>query len=142
MQALEISRSALEVEWRRLEIIAQNLANANSSVAADRPAWHPLRLLSGPARSFAALVDGEVAFNQLAGVAVQGVAEVDTPPRKVHEPGHPDADADGFVTYPGLDHAAEMVLMVKTARAYEANIVAMGAARQMYSKALELGRSS
>ncbi|RYD69538.1 MAG: flagellar basal-body rod protein FlgC, partial [Verrucomicrobiaceae bacterium] len=60
----------------------------------------------------------------------------------VHEPNNPQADEHGDVAYPGIDQAAQMVLMVKTARAYEANIVAMNAARQMYSKALELGARS
>jgi len=140
MQALEISRTALEVEWRRLEIIAENIANANSTGTVDGVAWRPLRLLSGPKADFAALLRDPAAVRHLSGVEVRGVVPIDAPPRRVHEPGHPDADADGYVTYPGFDHAAEMVLMVKTARVYEANIVAMGAARQMYTKALELGR--
>jgi flagellar basal-body rod protein FlgC len=60
----------------------------------------------------------------------------------VHEPGNPLADADGNVSYPDINHSAEMVLMVKTSRAYEANLVAMNAARTMYVKALDMGRSS
>ncbi|HMC91816.1 MAG TPA: flagellar basal body rod C-terminal domain-containing protein, partial [Allosphingosinicella sp.] len=60
---------------------------------------------------------------------------------RVHEPGNPNADADGFVTYPGVDHAGQMTQLVQTSRAYEANIVAMTAARQMYAKALDLGRN-
>ncbi len=65
---------------------------------------------------------------------------MNVPPRRVHEPGNPQADADGYVDYPGFDQAAEMTLMLKTSRAYESNIVAMNAARDMYLKALELGR--
>ena len=56
--------------------------------------------------------------------------------------GNPQADANGFVSYPGYDHAAEMTLMVKTERAYEANIVALNTARQMYLRAMEVGRAS
>jgi len=62
--------------------------------------------------------------------------------RLVHEPGDPQANADGYVSYPYIDMAEQMTSMVRTSRAYEANMVAMNAARQMYSKALELGRRS
>jgi flagellar basal-body rod protein FlgC len=62
--------------------------------------------------------------------------------RRVYEPGHPHADAEGFVAYPDLDHAGEMTLMVRTSRAYEANLVAMNIAHQMYTRALELGRQA
>lgn len=134
MQAMEISRTGLEVEWRRLEIIAENLANANTTRTANGEPYRAMRLLSGPKADFASYL------SSAAGVTIYGVEPMDLPARSVHEPGHPDADTNGFVTYPGVDHAAEMALMVKTARTYEANIVAMNAARQMYLKALELGK--
>lgn len=142
MQAMEISRSALDVEWRRLEVIAGNLANVNSA-GTD---WQPKRLVSGPRADFAAHLDTPSAerpdgpARRLSGVGVHGLETIALPPRLVHEPGHPKADAHGMVAYPAVDHAAEMTLMIQTARAYEANIVAMNSARQMYSKALELGR--
>ena len=63
-----------------------------------------------------------------------------TPPRRAYEPGHPHADENGYVSYPALDHAGEMTRLVSTQRAYEANLVALNIARQMYAKALELGR--
>jgi len=141
MQAMEISRTGLDVEWRRLEVIAQNLANANSSGPAGR-VYQPLRLVSGP--RFGTLVGAETgaaAARGLGGVAVYRLEADGAAPRRVHEPGNPNADKDGFVSYPGVDHAAQMTLMVQTARAYEANIVAMTAARQMYAKALDLGRN-
>jgi flagellar basal-body rod protein FlgC len=61
------------------------------------------------------------------------------PPRRVLEPGHPLADAEGFVRYPGVDAAAEMVALMSATRAYEANVVALNAARAMALKALEIG---
>jgi len=125
MQAMEISRTGLDVEWRRLEIIAQNLANASSA------GYQPRRLVSGPAGSFK---------DHVGGVEVKDVALTGASPNLVHEPNNPQADSRGFVSYPGIDQAAEMTMMVKASRVYEANIVAMNSARQMYSKALELGR--
>jgi len=137
MEALQISRTGLEVEWRRLEIIAENLANTGSTRPGGGEAYRAQRLVSGP--KFADHLSGSVARRPL-GVAVYGVETAGLPARRVHEPAHPHADADGWVSYPGVDHAGEMALMVSTARAYEANIVAMNTARQMYAKAMELGR--
>lgn len=140
MRAMEISLSGLDVEWRRLEVIADNLANVNTIQTPEGGPYRAMRLISGPKTTF----EGHLAADPsgLDGVAVYGVEPVDTPPRRVREPGNPLADADGYVAYPDIDHSAEMVLMMKTSRAYEANIVAMNAARQMYVKALDMARTS
>jgi flagellar basal-body rod protein FlgC len=143
---MEISRTALDVEWRRLEVIAENLANVGTVRTGTGAPFQARQLISGPKTDFAVLLDragdkGRIADPQkMTGVMVYGLEAITAPPRMVHEPGNPQADANGFVAYPSIDHAGQMTLMVKTARAYEANIVAMNAARQMYSKALELGR--
>jgi flagellar basal-body rod protein FlgC len=143
MNAMEISRTALDVEWRRLEIIAQNIANASTTLDASGKPYRALRLLSGPRAAFSDIVNAQGnPDNALQGVAVYSVEPQNVPPRRVYEPAHPQADSEGFVTYPGFDHAAEMALMVKTSRAYEANVVALNAARQMYAKAMEIGRRS
>jgi flagellar basal-body rod protein FlgC len=146
MQAMEISRTALEVEWRRLEVIAENLANASTIQTANGTPYQPRHLISGPKGDFAAYLDQASAHADgqqdkgLEGVRVYAIESQPMPPHIVHEPGNPQADENGNVAYPGIDHAAEMTLMIKTSRAYEANIVAMNLARQMYSKALELGQ--
>lgn len=137
MNPMEISRTGLDVEWRRLELIAQNLANANSTAGPAGEIYRPLRLVSGPRTNFASYLAGA---GRPEGVEVRGVVASDAPARRVYEPGHPQADADGYVSYPSLDHSGEMVRMVSTARAYEANLVAMSIARQMYTKAIEIGR--
>lgn len=142
MQAMEISRTGLDVEWRRLEVIAENIANAGTARTASGEPYRGQRLVSGPRTDFAQMVRDGGSAEGLRGVMVYGVEPLQTPPRRVYEPTHPAADADGFVSYPGLDPAAEMTLMLKTARAYEANVVAMSAARQMYAKALDIGRRS
>jgi len=137
MKAMEISMSGLDVEWRRLEVIANNLANANTVSTPDGGPYRAMRLLSGPKTSFKGHMGTDA--SGLNGVAVYGMEAEDTPPHKVHEPGNPAADANGDVSYPGIDHAAEMMLMIKTSRAYEANLVAMNAAREMYVKSLDMG---
>lgn len=148
MQAMEISRTALDVEWRRLEIISENLANANVANSGKGVTFRPLHLISGPKNDFAAYLNARDAKNsgvdidKLSGVAVLGVQADNAPPHMVHEPGNPQADAQGFVSYPAIDQAGEMTQMLQTSRAYEANIVAMNSAHEMYSKALQLGERS
>lgn len=141
MRAMEISRTGLEVEWRRLEVVAENLANAQTVHTAGGAPFIPRHLVSGPAGNFASFLEGGASTERerLSGVTVYGIEAANVAPRLVHEPGNPEADANGDVAYPGVDHASEMTLMVRTTRAYEANIVAMNAARQMYGKALDIG---
>lgn len=142
MHAMEISRSGLDVEWRRLEVIAENLANASTIRTGSGTIYRPQSLISGPRGDFSAHLDegqpGDRA-KRLGGVMVYGVEPMNTPPRVIHEPGNPQADANGDVTYPGINHAEQMTLMVKTARSYQANLVAISAARDMYSSALQIG---
>lgn len=139
MKAMEISRSALDVEWQRLQVIAQNLANLNTSRTATGESFQPMRLVSGPRTEFARLLAGRPGAPPT-GVQVTGIEALPGNVRRVREPGHPHADAEGFVTYPDVDLAGEMTLMIKASRSYEANLVAMNLAHQMYSRALDFGR--
>lgn len=140
MNVFEISLSGLDVEWQRLQVSAQNLANMNSTRSALGEVYNPLRLVSGPAASFSAMLDGgRIAAS---GVQVIGVETIANGTRRSFEPNHPHADADGFVTYPNVDHAGEMTLMIRASRAYEANLVAISIAQDMYSRALDIGRQS
>lgn len=75
------------------------------------------------------------------GVQVVAISEDNTGVRLVHEPNHPDADANGYVAYPNVDMVAEMTDMVVATRAYEASITVINAAKNMALKALEIGRS-
>ncbi|MGF6508001.1 flagellar basal body rod protein FlgC [Paraburkholderia sp. 32] len=148
-----IARSGLDVERQRMEVIAQNLANASTTRTASGASYQPLRLVSGPrlaAGDFPSLLGnggtpgahsaaGLPTTHGLGGVQTYGIETVDAPPRLVYDPSHPHADAKGFVSYAGLDHAGEMALMVQTLRVYEANTVMFNAARSMYMRALEMG---
>jgi flagellar basal-body rod protein FlgC len=144
MEAMEISRSGLDVEWQRLQVIAQNIANVNTTRTGDGGAYQARRLVSGPVEGFAGILahyPGQQAAPKH-GVAVYSIAPTAIPTRKVYEPTHPHADEDGFVTIPAVSQAEEMTLMIKTTRAYEANLVALAAAQQMYSSALQVGRQA
>lgn len=136
---VSISRTALDVEWQRMQIIAQNLANENTSRVAGGGSYRPLRLISGPAGDFArALVSGANSAEPQ-GIRVLRV-DIAGGVRRVLDPGHPHADDAGFVTYPDVDHAGEMALMVQTARVYESNLAMLTLAQKMSARALEIGR--
>jgi len=140
MNAVEISRTGLDVEWQRLQVIAENIANMNTTRTASGDPYRPLRLLSGPKGDFAAALNAQGGAQALDGVQVMGIEPISNGIRRVYDPSHPHANADGFVSYPNVDHAGEMTLMIKTSRAYEANLKAMTIAEQMYEHALELGK--
>lgn len=148
MDALKISMSGLDVEWQRLQVIAENLANVNTSRTADGGTYRARRLVSGPRADFQTLLLASTARANGAegmssaglGVQVLGVETASSGVRKVHEPDHPHADADGFVTYPEIDHAREMSEMIKASRVYEANLTAISIAQQMYTRAIDMGK--
>lgn len=136
LTSMKISASGLAAESRRLEVVASNIANAETTRTAE----------GGPYRR-KALVFSEVLAKagvsrrpSLGGVAVLAVAEDPTPPRMVYNPGHPDADESGFVAMPNVDIVYEMTDMITAARGYEANITAFNSARSMIARALEIGK--
>ncbi|NHZ42583.1 flagellar basal body rod protein FlgC [Massilia aquatica] len=137
--AFAISASGMTVEKTRLDTTAVNLANVHSTRGPDGKLFRPLTVKVGEAgASFAA------GFTQLQGAALRGaevvrIEEANVAPRMVYEPGNPDADAKGYVAMPGVNQVTEMVNLASALRAYEANVVAMNAAKTMALKALDLG---
>ncbi|MBY8825554.1 flagellar basal body rod protein FlgC [Sphingomonas colocasiae] len=140
VDAIGIGRSALDVEWQRLQIIAQNLANQNTSRIAGGGTYRPLRVISGPAGDFSRMITAGQPVATPQGVRVISIEADGGNVRRIYDPGHPDAGADGFVAYPGVDLASEMTLLSKTARVYESNLTLISLAQQMNMRALELGK--
>ncbi|MFT4826703.1 MAG: flagellar basal-body rod protein FlgC [Halioglobus sp.] len=129
----EISGSGMDFQRLRLETIANNLANANTTRGVDGGMYKPLEAV---ARS------GQQQFDSiLKGIEDISVVEKNTPPRLVFNPAHPDADAEGYVAMPGINPVDEMLSMMLATRGYEANIRAMNAAKTMALRALEIGGS-
>ncbi len=135
-----ISRTALDVEWQRLQMIAQNLANENTTRVAGGRVYRPTTLVSAPDQVFQRLLAEGARVAEPHGTRVLGIDAEGVGVRRIHDPRHPDADKDGFVTYPDIDHAHEMTELVKTARAYESNLTVMSLAQQMAMRALDIGR--
>jgi flagellar basal-body rod protein FlgC len=137
--AISASATALTAERTRIEVAVSNLANAESTRSADGGPYRrrDVVLVSEPVTTF----DGALGQASSVGVKVAGVVADQSEFRRRYEPSHPDADAEGFVSLPNVDQAQEMVDMLSAARAYQANLAAIGMIRDLVAKALELGRS-
>jgi len=130
--SLRIAASGMTAERLRMDVIAENLANASTTRGVN---GQPYR------RKEVVLAEGGASFEQvLKGVRVAGVVEDPTPLRRVHDPGHPDADNDGFVTLPNVQPVTEMVDLITASRGYEADVQSMNTAKQMFLKALDILR--
>ena len=140
--SFEISATGLVAEKMRLEAVALNLANANATFAPGTEPYRPVRVLTRAiaGNDFGRHLDG-ARHSLPAGVTTLGLERTALPPRLVYEPKHPDADSKGFVAHANIDPLAEMVTMMSAVRAYEANIKAIGAAKAMAQKALDIGSS-
>lgn len=144
--AIDISASGMAAERLRMDVIAENLANAQTTRAPDGGPYRRKAVVLEEARGgggFAGQLAG--ALGAPAGAAPAGVEAVAivpdaTPPRRVHDPGHPDADADGYVLMPNVDSVTEMVDLIGASRAYEANLTAMQTSKSIFTKTLELLR--
>ncbi|MBA4065312.1 MAG: flagellar basal body rod protein FlgC [Isosphaera sp.] len=129
-----ISGSGMTAERLRMEVIANNIANANSTRSAN----------GGPFRRqdvvFAEVLGDAGGLADLRGVRAVELVEDPSPLNRVYQPGHPDADAEGFVLLPNVQLPIEMVNLLTAARAYEANLRAAQTFRQMQEQALALLR--
>lgn len=140
-----ISAAGMALERTRVEVAALNLANAHTTQAAGQAGYAPQRVVAQAAAhgAFAALMQDDAAMGAAGTLSPEfHVEPAAVIPRRVHEPGHPLADSNGFVTYPGVDPAAEMVTMLGATRAYEANVAALNTSRILALKALDIGGNS
>ena len=139
MTSFDISASGMAVEKMRLDIMALNLANANSTRANGGGVYQPLKVISA---AKTASFDSELVkqgFVDMSGAQVIDIRPVETEPRLVFDPNHPDANEKGYVSYPNINPVSEMVTLIEATRAYEANVKAMNAAKSMALRALEIG---
>jgi flagellar basal-body rod protein FlgC len=139
-RSLDISASGLSAQRARMDVIAENLANSETTLTANGGPYRRKAVLleALDSRTFPTILRPEGAPD--GGVQVTRVIESMDPPRRVHEPGHPQAGPDGFVNFPNVNPLKEMVDMLATTRAYEANATAFQAAKTMGAKLLELLR--
>lgn len=139
---LAISASALRAERLRLDVIASNLANANTTRTAEGGPYRRRNVVfvsEALESDFAATIEALAEAGAREGVRVAEVVEDTSQPRLVFEPGHPDANAEGYVAYPNVNPVAETVDLLAATRAYEANVQAVNATKRMAEAALAIG---
>lgn len=142
--SVEISASGLSAERLAMDVIANNIANANTTHTPGGGAFKRQLVVFGqkPGSSDeTAGADGSTENGGQGGVEVLGVVQDQTPDRLVFDPSNPDADARGYVHYPNISVVKEMVDMMAASRAYEANVSAMQESRNMTNAALNILRS-
>ncbi|WP_116138491.1 flagellar basal body rod protein FlgC [Trinickia diaoshuihuensis] len=149
-QVFAISAAGMSVEHTRVDVAALNLANANTTQGSGGVRYQPLRVVatslpaSNSAGSFSARFDAEMARAQIGGgmpfsMPTAVIVPGDASPRRVYEPDNPFADNKGFIEYPGVNPAQEMIGMMGAMRAYEANVAAMNMEKTLVLRTLDLG---
>jgi flagellar basal-body rod protein FlgC len=131
MKVFGISGSAVSAQSQRLNVVASNLANAESVAGPDGQTYKSRQVVFQSTPT----ADGS------AGVRVNSVVEDGAPAKRVYEPGHPMADQQGFVTQSNVNVVEEMVNMISASRSYQNNVEVMNTARQLLMKTLQMGQS-
>ena len=141
--SINVSASGLTAERLRMDVISKNIANANTTkTASGTPYRRQVAVFQNDQSQIPFSQYLSDASKQLigGGVKVTAIKEDMTPFKMVYDPGHPDADKDGYVKMPNVDIMTEMVNMISASRAYEANVTAINSTKGMALKALEIGR--
>ena len=134
-QIFNVSGSAVSAQSQRLNVVASNLANADTVAGPDGQAYKARQV------TFQTELMGQVGQSSgTAGVKVSNISEDQTPGRRVHDPKHPSADADGYVTYSNVNAVEEMVNMISASRSYQNNIEVMNTAKTLLLKTLQMGQ--
>ncbi len=131
----DVSGSAVSAQSQRLNVVASNLANADTVAGPDGKPYKARQV------TFQTVLMGqEGAPDAAAGVRVSTISESSAEGRRVHDPKHPAADAEGYVTYSNVNPVEEMVNMISASRSYQNNIEVMNTARSLLMKTLQLGQ--
>ena len=140
--AVSISASGLTAERLRMDVISNNIANANTTRTEEGGPYRRRMVVfqarEGETSSFFDILQGKVQSG--AGVRAVRIVKDASPLRQVYDPSHPDADQQGLVDLPNVNLVAEMVDLIAATRAYEANVTALNSAKTMAARALEIGR--
>lgn len=142
---IDAAASGLTAERLRMDVISNNIANANTTRTTEGGAYHrryvifePRTKTAGPFQSFLPSSMNKLQAGD--GVRATRIERDETQGPLVYDPGHPDANADGYVERPNINVVAEMVDMITASRAYEANTTTINAAKAMVTKALDMGK--
>lgn len=141
--AINISASGLTAQSFRMDVVAQNIANATTTRTADGTPYQRRTTVLSEGRSIR--FSDVIAERRGQATAGSGVRVVDTPAdqsdfKLQYDPNHPDANEEGYVQMPNVDIVREYVDMISASRSYEANLTVVNASKKMAAKALEIGR--
>jgi flagellar basal-body rod protein FlgC len=136
-QIFNVSGSAVSAQSQRLNVVASNLANVDTVAGPDGQAYKA-RQVTFQTEMMGQL--GQPGGAAAAGVKVSTISEDQTPGRKVHDPKHPQADAEGYVTYSNVNAVEEMVNMISASRSYQNNVEVMNTAKTLLMKTLQMGQ--
>lgn len=139
--SLNITGSALTAERFRMNLISQNLANANTTrTESGEPYRRKQVIFEEKQMDFASALKDETYKLNNGGVHATKVVESQADFVPVYDPDHPDADENGYVYYPNVDRTEEQIDLMAATRAYEANLTALNVIKQTMAKALEIGK--
>jgi flagellar basal-body rod protein FlgC len=133
-----VSGSAASAQSQRLNVVASNLANADTVAGPDGQAYKARQVVFQT--ELMGSTGGALGAAGAAGVRVSTVSEDQTPGRRVHDPKHPGADAEGYVTYSNVNPVEEMVNMISASRSYQNNVEVMNTAKSLLQKTLQMGQ--
>ena len=135
LRIFDVAGSAVSAQSQRLNVVASNLANADTVAGPDGSAYKARQVV------FQTRLMGAVGERDVnAGVTVSTVTEDQSPGRRVHDPKHPAADAEGYVTYSNVNPVEEMVNMISASRSYQNNVEVMNTAKSLLLKTLQMGQ--
>ncbi|NLW47803.1 MAG: flagellar basal body rod protein FlgC [Firmicutes bacterium] len=135
----DISATALTAERLRMDLISNNIANANTTRTKEGGPYTRKVPVFMEVIEEAINAQGRL-VSRPAGVKVVRIKPDENPPRLVYDPSHPDANTEGYVLYPDINPVVEMVNLISASRSYEANVTAFNSAKDMYRAALDIGR--
>lgn len=147
LNTIDISASGLTAQRLRMDTIANNMANVETTRVANRPGPYRRQVVvfearTGEQKGFQNILKTQMqSLGQ--GVRVKQIREItdaESPYRRVYDPSNPDADAQGYVNYPNVNIVEEMINMISSTRAYEANAKVIEATTSMAARALDIGR--
>ena len=126
-----VSGSAISSQSQRLNVVASNLANVDAVAGPDGSAYKARQVV---------FETTPMGADSASGVRVKSIKESDQPGRRLHDPSHPSADAEGYVTHSNVNAVEEMVNMISASRSYQNNVEVMNTAKTLLLKTLQMGQ--
>ncbi len=140
LSSLDISKNALSAQRLRMDVITQNIANAETTKTEDGTPYRRQEVVFQERKSFKSVLGQQQSKLKYEGVTVAKVVKDESPLTPVYDPTNPDANEEGYVMMPNVDRTKETLDLMAATRSYEANIAALDAVKNMASKALSIAR--